>query len=408
MFRAFRSRNYRLLWFGQLVSVSGAWMQRVAQAWLVLQLTDSPIALGTVAVIQFSPLLVLSLFGGVIADRLPKRRVLALTQAVMATQALAIAVLTSSGRIELWHVYVLALVHGLANALDNPARQAFVMEIVGPEDISNAVALNSSLFNSARITGPSIGGAIIASAGLAACFWLNALSYLAVLLALAAMRPAEFFGVATPRRGRLLGQVREGLSYALGTRDVRLMLILLAAFGSFGFNFQTFIPLLARYVLGTGALGFGVLFSIVGAGSVLAGLSLAARRESSERTLLVASAAFAGILLLVGLSSNVVVTAVLLFCLGAASIVVTATANTRLQLAAPAELRGRVMSLYTLLVAGTTPIGGYLTGTLSEHFGVATALTINASACFMGLFAALVYARRKPASGLVAEPDPGI
>jgi MFS family permease len=396
-FRAMRVRNYRLFWFGQLVSLSGTWMQRVAQAWLVLQLTDSPFALGTVSALQFTPLLLLSLFGGVVADRVPKRRLLVITQAIMAGQAVAIAILTTTGQIQLWHIYVLAALLGLANSFDNPSRQALVMEMVGPKDLPNAVALNSSLFNSARLIGPAVGGAIIAAAGLAVCFWLNAVSYLAVIGALLAMRPAEFFDVPSPNRGRMLPQLREGLAYALHSRDVCVIVILLASLGSFGYNFNIFLPLIARYVLDVGPFGLGVLFSCLGAGSVVAALTLASRREASERTLLVGATIFTCLLLLVALSSLFLVTAVLLLALGAASIVFSATANTRMQMAPPAALRGRVMSLYTLLFAGTTPLGSFVIGSLSERLGVQFALVSCAALCILGVLGGVLYARSQPA-----------
>lgn len=395
-FRAMQGRNYRLFWLGQLVSLSGTWMQRVAQAWLVLALTDSPLALGTVTALQFSPILALSLFGGIIADRLPKRPVLIATQAVMATQAVTIAALTSSGLVELWHIYLLAALHGVAGAFDNPTRQAFVVEMVGPKDLPNAIALNSSLFNSARIVGPALGGAIIAAAGVAACFWLNAASYLAVIGALLAMRPRDFVEQPGPSRGRVLLQLREGLSYAFRTRDVCLVLILIGALGSFGYNFTTTVPLLAHYVLGAGPFGLGVLFSCLGAGSVVAALRLASRRVATERSLLLGAVTFTGLLFLVAVSPWFALTAALLTVLGAASIVVSATANTRLQLASPPALRGRIMSLYTLLLAGSTPIGSMSIGILSERLGVQSALSICAGVCLLGVGGGLLYARRPP------------
>jgi MFS family permease len=397
-----RVRNYRLFWVGQLVSLSGTWMQRVGQAWLVLQLTDSPFALGSVTALQFAPMLLLSLFGGVVADRWPKRRLLVVTQAIMACQAVAIATLASTGQIQLWHIYLLAAVLGTANAFDNPSRQALVIEMVGPRDLQNAVALNSSLFNSARVVGPAIGGAIIAAAGVAACFWLNAASYLAVIGALLAMRASEFHDVPVPTRGRLLSQVGEGLAYALRTREICLILIILAALGCFGYNFTVFVPLLAHFVLDAGPFGFGILFSCLGAGSVLAALRLASRREATERTLLIGSATFSLVLLLVALSSSFVLTAALMVILGAASIVFSATANTRLQLIAPAALRGRIMSIYSLLFAGSTPIGAFVLGTLSEHLGVQVALAVCATICLVGVLAGTLYAQRRP---IAAHPS---
>jgi MFS family permease len=404
---AFRNLNYRLFYFGQVVSQSGTWMQRVAQSWLVLQLTDSPFALGTVTALQFIPMLVLSLFGGVIADRFRKRNILVVTQGIMATQAVVIAVLTSTGQIQLWHIYALAGMLGLANAFDSPTRQALVVELVGPKDVANAVALNSSLVNTARIAGPAIGGTIVATAGVAVCFWLNAVSFLAVIGALLAMRPSQFFDVAISRRGALLSQIGEGLSYAIRTRDVCLAVLVLGVLGTFGYNFNVFIPLLARYALDIGAVGYGILFSCLGVGSVIAAFGLAGRREASERTLLAGGAAFTILLFLVALSPWFLATAGLLALLGAAGIVFSTTANTRMQLAAPAELRGRVMSIYTLLLAGTTPIGSFVVGTLSEPLGISRALAICAGLCALGMGAGLLYARRAPRGAAVEGESDG-
>jgi MFS family permease len=233
-FRALGNYNYRLYWCGQLVSLIGTWMQRIGQAWLVLQLTDSPLALGTITTIQFTPVLLFSLFGGVLADRVPKRKLLITTQSVMLLQATTLAVLTSTGLINLALLYVLAAVLGTTSALDNPTRQAFVSEMVGPDDLPNAVALNSSQFNSARLIGPGLGGLAIAAIGIAGCFYLNAISFFAVLTSLLLMRPHELFHPPAIRRGRVLGQIGEGLRYAVTTPDFLLLVMLLAVIGTFG------------------------------------------------------------------------------------------------------------------------------------------------------------------------------
>lgn len=395
-FRALRVHNYRLYYLGQLVSLSGSWMQRVAQAWLVLKLTDSPLALGTVTLLQFAPVTLLSLYGGVVADRVEKRRLLTVTQAVQMVQAAVLAALTAGGQVQLWHVYVLAVVLGLSQVFDAPARQAMMSELVEPEDLPNAVALNSSLFNIARIIGPALAGGAIAAVGMAACFWLNAASYLAVIWALLALRPGEMLASTRPPRGRVWAQLREGFTYALGTRDVCLVIILMTALGAFGFNFQTFVPLLANYVLGVGPLEFGVLFSFLGAGAVTAALLVASRRDATEKALRNAALGFTLLLLLVALSSWFAVTAGLLVLLGAFSTTFSATANTRLQLTTPPELRGRIMSIYSFLFMGTTPIGGLTLGALSERFGVQAALAICAGLCGLGVLGAAVYARRHP------------
>jgi MFS family permease len=264
-------------------------MQKLAQGWLVLQLTDSPVALGTVLALQALPVLLFSLIGGVLADRLPKRNFMLATQALLGFQALALGILTATGRVQLWHVYVLATVLGLANALDNPTRQVIVMELIGPADVSNAVTLKSTLFNTTRIFGPAIGGVVIAALGLPACFLANAVSFLPIMALLLAMRPSEAYAVP-PARG---------------------------------------------YVLDVGPLGLGWLFTFTGIGSVVAGLIQAARRESGESALLAGGNAYSMVLALIALSTWLPQTLVLLMLLGGASVLFSATASTRLQLLAP-------------------------------------------------------------------------
>lgn len=395
-FRALRNRNYRLFWCGQVVSQSGTWMQRVGQAWLVLQMTDSPQALGIVSALQFLPILTLSLFGGVFADRFPKQRVLVTTQSIMAVQAVLLAALTTSGHIQLWHIYALAMLLGTANALDNPSRQSFVSEMVGKEDLPNAVLLNSTLFNTARVAGPAIGGAIVALFGVVACFWLNAASFIATITALLAMRASELHDVQPANRAPVLDQLREGIGYALRTRDVCVLVIGIAFVGCFGYNFQVVIPLLGHYVLDSGPLGFGVLFSCQGLGSIVSALLMASRSAPSERTWFIGGAIFATLLLLIALSRQLWLTAGLIALAGGASVVFSSTANTRLQLKAPGHLRGRVMGLYSFLMLGSTPIGAYTLGTLSERLNVPTALATCSVLCMFGLGASLLYASRQP------------
>jgi MFS family permease len=394
-FVAFRSRNYRLFWVGQLISKSGSWMQKVSQAWLVLQLTDSPLALGTVTALQSLPLLLLSLFGGVFADRVPKRRLLMVTQSIMALQAVILAALTASGEIQLWQVYLLATIFGLTNVFDNPARQAFLMELVGAEALPNAVALQSSLGNTTRIVGPAVAGTLIAWVGVAACFAINGLSYLAAIAALLAMRSTEFCDVPTPRRAPLVAQIREGLVYSFQTRDICLPVILLFALGCFGYNFNVVLPLLARYVLEIGPFGLGIMFASLGAGSVVTALVLASRREATERTMFIGAAIVVLTLFAVAYSPWLPLTAALLFLMGGAGTSFSSTANTRMQLTPPAELRGRVMSLFTLLWIGTTPVGSLTVGTLGEHVGVPPAIAASAGLSALGVVAALIYAHRQ-------------
>jgi len=398
-FRSLRNYNYRLFFFGQMISLTGTWMQTIGQAWLVLDLTHSPLALGTVTMLQFLPISLLVLFGGVIADKVPKRRLLVLTQTSAMTQAFVLAFLTWSGLIALWQIFVLAAMLGVTNALDNPTRQAFVVEMVGRDDITNAVALNSSMFNSARLIGPAVGGVIIAVVGVGAAFFINGVSFIAVIIGLLLMKPGLLYPASKGGDGRIMEQLVEGLRYSLRTPSILLILILMAAIGTFGYNFTVVLPLLARNVLHVGSIGFGAMTSAMGVGSLVAALTLATLRKASRRTLFIGATAFTALLAAVAASHWYVLTLVLLVALGAASITFTATANSTLQISAPDRLRGRVMSLYMLLFAGTTPIGGQLTGIMAEHIGVRPTIGIEAAICAVGIAAALAYlaAHRTPA-----------
>ncbi len=394
--------NYRLYWLGQLVSISGTWMQTTAQAWLVLKLTNSPAALGVVTMLQFLPVTLLALFGGVFADRVSKRRMVFCTQSVAAAQSLVLAFLVLSGNVRLWEVGALALLLGVVNAFDNPTRQAFVVELVGKEQLQNAVALNSSLFNSARIIGPAVGGVVISTLGIGQAFLLNGLSFLPLLVGLLRMRAEEFHEQPQPARGSVFGQLGEGVRYALSTPSVLFILMAVGVLGAFGYNFSTILPLLARFVLHSGALGLGLLTSATGIGSLVAALAVAYRSQRASRAVLLTGAVIFSILLfLTGASRWMPLTLLLLGLLGAAGIVFTSSANTNLQVSVPNRLRGRVMSLYFLLFAGTTPFGSFLIGTLSDRIGVQTTVMLMGGICFLGVVAAGAYAstRSEPARG---------
>jgi MFS family permease len=391
-FRALKHRNYRIFYFGQAISLSGTWMQTVAQAWLVLEITDSRVALGTVVLLQFLPITLFVLLAGVIADRVPKRSFLVGTQLLAMAQAFALAALVFTDQVELWHVYVLAFVLGLSNAFEQPTRQAFAIELVGKEDLLNAVALNSGLFNGARLIGPAIGGVIIALAGVETAFLINAVSFLPVISGLLMMRMSEMHAVERRATGMgAIAELREGISYVVRTPACLLIMILMGAIGTFGFNFITFLPLIARYVLDTGSEGLGFLTAAVGLGALSSAMFLAGNRKTSVRTLFLGAAAFSVLLGLVALSTNLYLSLLFLMLLGVANTAFGATANTSLQIAAPDHLRGRVMSVFMLLVAGSTPVGGYLTGFMAEHLGTQTAVGILAGACGGGVLLGAVY-----------------
>jgi len=394
-FAAFRSYNYRLYWGGQLVSLTGTWMQNTALSWLVLRLShNSPLAVSLVSTFQFLPLLVFALFGGVIADRFQKRLLLVCTQSIMLTSALVLATLAATGLINVVEIYILAAVNGAANALDNPGRQAFVVEMVGPQDLPNAVALNSTQFNISRLLGPAVGGIAIAAVGYAACFYLNAASFLAVIGALLAMRPDRFFSVPAPQRGRMLSQVGAGLRYAVGDAEIAVVVILLAVIGTLGFNFGVFVPLIAKFQLHASAGGYGFLSSTMAAGSVVATLGVAYVGRAKRLTLLVSGAAFSIVLAALALSRWWALSVPLLAAMGLTSSVFTATASSRLQVLARPEFRGRVMSIYTLLFLGSTPVGALICGGLSEAFGVQAAIALMAAGCGAGIIAGLAYIQR--------------
>ncbi|HEY8283334.1 MAG TPA: MFS transporter [Chloroflexota bacterium] len=397
--------NYRLFWFGQLISLSGTWMQTTAQAWLVLKLTNSPVALGTVTMLQFLPVTLLTLFGGVLADRLPKRTVLICTQSTAAAQALLLAFLVLANQVQVWEIYALALVLGIVNAFDNPTRQAFVVEMVGKEQLQNAIALNSSLFNAARIIGPAVAGLVISTVGIGQAFLINGLSFIPVLGGLALMRAVELFPTPHLARGKVFKQLAEGLRYVRGTPEVLLTMIAVGVLGTFGYNFTTILPLIAKYVLHGGAGDLGLITSAMGVGSLGAALGVAGARQASLTVLLSAAALFSLLLILVGLSSWLPITVVLLLVMGVASIIFSASANTRVQLSTPAHLRGRVMSLYFLLFAGTTPIGAGAIGLLAAQLGVQAAVVLMGLVCLIGVGIAGVLAhRRPPGSGPETRP----
>ena len=393
-FRAFRHRNYRLFYFGQSLSLIGTWMQTIAQAWLVLELTDSKEALGVVVMLQFLPITILVLFAGVIADRVPKRNFLALTQVLAMIQAFTLAILVLTDAVELWHVYALALMLGVSNAFDLPTRQAFAIEMVGRKDLMNAVALNSGMFNGARLIGPAVGGFLIAGLGVEAVFLLNAVSFVPVLISLMAMRMSEMHtSDARPAgtRGNPIFELKEGIGYAFRTPATLLVIILVALIGTFGYNFTVMLPLIAKYVLHEGSVALGILTASVGFGALVAALLLAGRKAATRYQLFVGAALFALFLGGVALSENLYLTMFLLMGLGASGATFGTTANTSIQIATPDHLRGRVVSLYMLLFAGSTPIGGLLTGFMAERWGTQTAVGVLAAMCVVGVLCGLAY-----------------
>jgi len=371
--RAFRHRDFRLFWSGQLVSLVGTWMQSVGQVWIVLELTGSPFKLGVISALQFGPMLFLSLLAGALADRVRKRRLLLLTQGALMLQALALAALDWTGQIQFWHVAVLAAFYGVANTLDLPARQSFVGELVGKGDLMNAIALNATVFNGARVVGPAVAGLLIARYGVAPAFLLNGLSFLGVLVALAAIRNE---GAPRPRAAATLGQeILQGVRYAAGTPLIGLILGLLLVVSLFVLNFNVLVPLVARDVLHEGARGFGLLMASLGLGAVAGALALAAMTRTRPPLALIVAAALVTAAGLLGLSAvrHFWTAAAALAVMGFAQIFFMASCNTTVQVTAPDHLRGRVMSLYAMVFVGVHPFGALLAGGIAEKWGVGAA-----------------------------------
>ena len=406
-FRSLAVRNYRLFFAGQLISVSGTWMQQVAQSWLVLTLTGSGLDLGITVALQFLPMLLFGMWGGVIADRFDKRRTLLAAQAAAGVLALSLWALVATGTVQLWMVYVLAFLLGVVQMVDMPTRQAFVTEMVGPAEVPNAVGLNSAMFNAGRLLGPAAAGVVISTAGVAPAFLVNAASYLAVMAALWAMRPEELHREPVAA-GRRPGQIREGLRHVWRTPQLRSPLLLVAVVGTFGFNFQVLLPLLARDTLGGGARLYGALTAVMGLGSVIGAL-VAAGRERPTRALLVGSAVAFGALTLVAAAapSALTVSAVLL-AVGVSMMLFLATANATLQLNSPPAVRGRVMAVYGLVFLGSTPVGGPLLGAVAGEWGARAGLAVSGTASLAVALAAVAVPRlrlrRRPPSGADLQP----
>ncbi|MCZ7460205.1 MFS transporter [Streptomyces sp. WMMC940] len=403
-FRSLAVRNFRLFTVGQVVSVAGTWMMIVAQDWLVLALTDdSAGALGMVTALQFAPLLLLTLFGGRLADRHDKRLLLTVANALSAVLALLLAALVLGGEVRLWHIGLFALALGVVNAVEVPARVSFVSEMVGAELLPNASALSAAYFSTARVVGPALAGVMIAALGTGWVMLLNAASYLATVVALRMMRPQELHRGAPETRARIV----DGLRHVLVRPDLVLPLALLAVVGLCGLNFQLTLPLLAKTVFGADADAFGLLTTAFAAGSLAAALATTARRDRpSGRTVVVSALLFGALETVAGWSPGFVAAMVLLALTGFASIYFVQAANHRIQLGSDPRYRGRVMALYTLIVQGSTPLGALGTGWLAERFGARSGLVVGGLVSLAAAIAALLVERataREAAAGAQAD-----
>ncbi|MBU1226453.1 MAG: MFS transporter [Actinobacteria bacterium] len=378
MFSSLRVPNYRLFFAGQVVSLSGTWMQGVAQAWLVLEITGSGTALGVVSSLQFLPVLLFGPLGGVFADRFDKRRVLYATQTVAAALAATLGLLVMLDVIELWMIYVLATCLGFVYVVDNPTRQTFIVEMVGSKDLTNAVSLNSVLVNVARVIGPGLAGTLIVTVGMAPCFFINAGSYAAVLLALYLMNPDRLHREDLQARGR--GQLMEGLRYVRATPEVLVPLLMMAVVGMLAYEFQVVLPLLARFTFEGDAGTYGTMSLLMGCGAIIGGLAMAGGGQRPATRLSRTAIIFGSIQLTTSFAPTLTIAFVSIVFMGAASIQFLALGNATLQLAAAPEMRGRVMALWAVAFLGSTPIGGPIVGWIGEHLGPRVALGLGGAA----------------------------
>jgi len=373
-FNSLEVPNYRRYFAGQLVSLSGTWMQTVAAIWVILTLTDSGVAVGLTTALQFLPMLLIGAWGGLLADRFPKRRLLMTTQALMAIPAVWLLVVTATGVVEPWMVYLGVFAMGAVNAVDNPTRQSFVFEMVGADRVVNAVSLNSVIVQAARIVGPALAGILIATVGVVPCFALNALTFVAMIFALRGMDPARLH--AAPVAEREPGAIRAGLRYVRRTPELMVPLALMGLVGTLGFNFQVVLPLLAKFSFESGAMTYAALVSAMAVGSIAGALVNGHRGRTGPRLIAGGALAFGVSALLAAAMPSLALEILMLALLGAAAVTFAATINSTLQLAVTPEMRGRVMALYSVVFLGSTPIGAPLTGWLAQNYDPRVALLL--------------------------------
>jgi MFS family permease len=406
--RPFAHRPFRLIWSGQAVSLIGTWMQQVAQAWLVLELTGDPVMLGLVGAAQFLPVLFLGLFGGVAADAVPKRTGLLVTQSISLLQAALLALLTVTGDIEVWQVFVLALVLGSVNAFDMPIRQAMTVEMVGRDDVAAAVALNSALFNGARIIGPAIAGVIIGVVGIAACFVINTFTYAAVIAALLLVRPGELRAAPRAMPDRSVGAVAShlvaGLVYVRRTPLILAAIVVIGVVSTAALNLQVTTPLIAQDLLHGGPEAYGFLAAASGAGSLVSAINLAFGGRTTLGRILLGAAAIGLATIAVAFSGWLPLSVLFMFIVGWGLIAMAATTNTIIQVTTPDELRGRVMSVYTTVFTGASPFGNVATGAIAARAGISAALIIGGLVAVGCAGAVALWAWRRDDVALQRQP----
>lgn len=402
---ALRHRNYRIFWMGQAVSVTGTWMQSIAQAWLVLELTNSAFLLGLLGAVQYVPIFLFSLIGGVIADRLPKRKLIIATQTCLMLTALVLGLLVALDAVRYWHVLVLAFVAGTATALDIPARQSFIIELTGKADLMNGIALNASVFHGARVIGPALGGLVIARFGLELCFFINAASFVAVLAGLFAIRVKEQSYAS--RRERVWHDIGEGLNYIRVTPSILYPILVLAGVSVFALNFNVLVPVFARAVLHLNAVGFGFLMAAHGVGALAGALFLAWVSDAGPRPGLIVAGVFGLCLTQLALApvSNYPAAMVILGLSGWSMIVFAATVNSAVQIAVPDNLRGRVMSVYSMVFIGATPFGNLFSGAVARAWGAPAAFAMGA---VLGLLSLALFLPKLIKPGCSSVSGPGL
>jgi MFS family permease len=401
-FNSLEVPNYRRYFAGQLISLSGTWMQTVAAIWVVLSLTDSGVAVGLTTALQFLPMLLIGAWGGVLADRLPKRRLLMTTQVLMAIPAVFLSAVTATGVVAPWMVYLAVLAFGSLNAIDNPTRQSFVIEMVGPDRVVNAVSLNSVIVQAARITGPALAGILIATVGVVFCFALNALTFAAMIVALWSMDPSRLQPAPVAERER--GAIRAGLRYVLRTPELFVPLALMALVGTLGFNFQVVLPLLAKFSFDAGAMTYASLVSAMAVGSIAGALVNGHRGRTGPRLIAGGALAFGTSALLAAAMPSLLFAIPMLVLLGAAAVTFAATINSTLQLTVAPEMRGRVMALYSVVFLGSNPIGAPIAGWLSQAYDPRVALLLAGIAGLSAAWAAhLSFARIRERQAVLGE-----
>lgn len=376
-YTALKHRNFRLYWFGQMISLIGTWMQTVAQGWLVYQLTRSPFALGLVGMVASLPVLLFSLFGGVLADRFDRRKLLLTTQSLAMLDAFIMAGLIWRGQIQVWQIYALAFGLGLINAVDNPTRQAFVIELVDKDDLPNAIALNSTIFNLARVVGPAVGAALLATVGVASAYFLNGLTFIAVIVMLLAIRVPARTTSATQRS--MADNLREGLAYIRSDPPTLALIAMVAMVGLFGLPYATLMPAFADRALHTGVEGYGALLTASGIGALISAFSLASLRtlRHKGKLLTLGDMVFPLMLMAFSLTRWMPLALSLLVLVGSFLVMRATVSNILLQTTVPDELRGRVMSVYTMMFLGMTPLGSFQAGWVAERFGAPAAIFVG-------------------------------